>query len=345
MFNIEIAALSKVRFADECSLKERGAGYTLIWSGKPSYGRRMAGVGLMVRNSITSKLETLPTCHSDHIISICLPLKSKQHLMLFSVYAPTLLADPADKDCFYSDLRRLLSNTPANDKVLILGDFNARAGRDSEAWKGLFGRHRCLLLEFCTEHQLAITNKTYQQKDCLKTTSRHPRSKHWHLLDYVLVRQWDLKDVLHTRVMPSAECHTDHRLVCCKPKLQLKPKPKKKGNTVKKLSIGSLCQEEMKVKFQAELQKKLDESPRTDDTTTDILWENLKSAILKTSEEVLGHTKNDNKDWFDDNDKEIQELLARKRAANQANLAQPTCPVKKATFRRANRCINIMLGN
>ena len=135
--------------------------------------------------------------------------------------------------------------------------------------------------------------------------------------------------------MPSAECHTDHRLVRCKLRLQFKPKQKKKGNPKKKLNVGSLCREEMKAKFQANLQESLDESPCTNDPSPSILWENLKSAILKTSEEVLGHTKKKNKDWFDENNKEIQDLLSKKRAAHQAHLAQPTCHVKKATFRRA----------
>ena len=74
----------------------------------------------------------------------------------------------------------------------------------------------------------------------------HPRSKHWHLLVYVLVCKRDLGDVLHTRVMPSAECRIDHRLVCCKLKLQCKPKLKKKGNPMKKLNVGSLYREEVK---------------------------------------------------------------------------------------------------
>jgi len=34
----------------------------------------------------------------------------------------------------------------------------------------------------------------------------HPRSKHWHLLDYVLVKAVDLQDVQITRVMRGAEC-------------------------------------------------------------------------------------------------------------------------------------------
>ena len=81
----------------------------------------------------------------------------------------------------------------------------------------------------------------------------------------------------------------------------------------------------MKAKFQADLQQKLHESPCIIDPSPNILWENLKSAILKTSEEVLGHTKKKkNKDWFDENNKEIQDLLSKKRAAHQAHLAQPT---------------------
>mgnify|MGYP000515452830 CR=1 FL=1 len=135
--------------------------------------------------------------------------------------------------------------------------------------------------------------------------------------------------------MPSAECHTDHRLVRCKLRLQFKPKQRKKGNPMKKLNVSSLCREEVKAKFQANLQQILDESPCTNDPSPSILWENLKSAILKTSEEVLGHTKKKNKDWFDENNKEIQDLLSKKRAAHQAHLAQPTYHVKKATFRQA----------
>ncbi|CAI9734636.1 Hypothetical predicted protein [Octopus vulgaris] len=55
--NIDIAAISEVRFADESSLKERGAGYTLFWSGKPSSKKRVSGVGLM-ENSAPGKCST-----------------------------------------------------------------------------------------------------------------------------------------------------------------------------------------------------------------------------------------------------------------------------------------------
>ena len=164
---IDKAALSEVHFADEGSLKEHRTGLTLFWSGKPSNERHQSGVGLMVRNSIASKLNGLPTGHSDRIMSMHLPLQGKQHFTLFSVYAPTLLADAVDRSSLLATLMQELERTP-------------KLGKDPKAWKGVLGRHgtgNCnnkgrLLLELCTEHQFVITNTLptkKQQKDSQKT--------------------------------------------------------------------------------------------------------------------------------------------------------------------------------
>ncbi|KAK0063712.1 craniofacial development protein 2, partial [Biomphalaria pfeifferi] len=42
----------------------------------------------------------------------------------------------------------------------------------------------------------------------------HPSSKHWHQLDLIMVRQNCLKFVKLTRSYHSADCDTDHSLVC-----------------------------------------------------------------------------------------------------------------------------------
>ena len=46
--DIDIAALSKVRFAEQGSFREDGAGNTLFWSGKKKDERRLSGVGFMI---------------------------------------------------------------------------------------------------------------------------------------------------------------------------------------------------------------------------------------------------------------------------------------------------------
>ncbi|GFS02327.1 endonuclease-reverse transcriptase [Elysia marginata] len=279
--NIDIAAFSEVRFPDKGSLNEHGAGY---WSGRQPEQRRISGVGIMIKDSLASKLEILPTDHSDR------------------------------------------------DKVLILGDFNAKVCRDSDAGNGILGRHgvgNCndngrLLLGFCAEHQLTVTNTVFQQKYRLKTTWMHLRSKHWYLLDCILVRKQDLRDVLHTRVMPSAECSTDHRLVCCKLNLKYKPKPKRKGKPLKKINVSKLSIEEIVAKFQADLEKNLNALPDVDNPTPENLWDNLKSSILKSSEVTLGHTKRLHRHWFDENNQEVQDLLAQKTGCSPG----PPCTTK-----------------
>ncbi|KAJ7418260.1 hypothetical protein WISP_59840 [Willisornis vidua] len=46
------------------------------------------------------------------------------------IYTPTLQADPLEKDKFYTDLLCLTQKVPADDKIIVLGDFNTRVEAD-----------------------------------------------------------------------------------------------------------------------------------------------------------------------------------------------------------------------
>ena len=59
--DIDIAALSRVRFAEEGSLTEHGAGQTLYWSGKSKEDCRLSGVGFVLKNTLASKLSSSQT--------------------------------------------------------------------------------------------------------------------------------------------------------------------------------------------------------------------------------------------------------------------------------------------
>jgi len=63
-----------------------------------------------------------------------------------------------------------------------------------------------------------------------KTTWMHPRSRHWHLIDYVIARAKDRQDVQVTKAMYGADCWTDHRLIISKLNfaIQLKRRPQGK---------------------------------------------------------------------------------------------------------------------
>ena len=115
---------------------------------------------------------------------------------------------------------------------MLLGDFNARVGKDQQVWKKIIGKDGTgkvnsngeMLLTKCAEHGLTITNTLFRQKDSFKTSWRHPRSGHWHLIDFIIVRQDDATDVHVTRAMKSTDaCWTDHRLILSKMKIQIQP--------------------------------------------------------------------------------------------------------------------------
>ena len=131
----------------------------------------------MIKTSIAGKLQNLPVGHSDCIMSLRLPIQENKFATVLSMYAPALQAETGVKEAFYRDLHNLQQQVDSKDKLSILGDFNARVGRDFELWKSVSGRHgigncndnRPLLL-FCSEHQLIITNTLIHQKDRFKAT-------------------------------------------------------------------------------------------------------------------------------------------------------------------------------
>ena len=58
---------------------------------------------------------------------------------VISTYAPTLVT-PADvKYEFYEQIDRVLSSVPHCHKLLLMGDFNVRVGRDSDVWGKVLG--------------------------------------------------------------------------------------------------------------------------------------------------------------------------------------------------------------
>ena len=207
-YDIQIAALSETRFADVGEIKEVGAGYT-FWSGRKSEERREAGVGFAIKTELLGKLSGLPKGINDRLMTLRLPLSGNKHATIVSAYAPTMTNPDEVKDKFYDDLDNVISATPRTDKLILLGDFNARVGTDHQTWEGDIGPEgvgKCnsnglLLLRKCAEHDLLITNTVFRLPNRNKTSWMHPRSKHWHLIDYVIVRRTDRQDVKVTKTM------------------------------------------------------------------------------------------------------------------------------------------------
>ena len=97
---------------------------------------------------------------------------------------------------FYSDLRETIKRVPTDDRLILVGEFNVRVASDTKKWKEVLGSHGVgksnangeLLLALCSEYNLVITNTIFKHEETHKKTWMHARFKHWHLLDYIIVR-------------------------------------------------------------------------------------------------------------------------------------------------------------
>ena len=302
---------------------------------------RIHGVGLAIKTNLLKQLPDLPVGINERLMKIRLPLSKDRHATIISAYAPTLTSTEENIEQFYSDLSAVLHSVPAKDKLLLLGDFNARVGQDFARWEGVLGKHGVgkmnnnglLLLSKCAEFGLTITNTVFRMANKYKTTWMHPRSKQWHLIDYVIVRQRDIQDVLVTRAMRGAECWTDHRLVRASLQLHIAPHHPKRAKTIRAaFNISRLQQPSYLKAFQSHLDNKLSaKGPLTGSPTEK--WNQFRDAVAETAKSVLGPKQRNHQDWFDENNSAIEDLLIKKNKAFLEWQNDPASAPKKNRFK------------
>ncbi|XP_074873341.1 uncharacterized protein LOC142024904 isoform X1 [Carettochelys insculpta] len=192
------------------------------------------------------------------------------------------------------------------------------------------------LLELCTYHNLCITNTFFQTKPQHRVSWRHPRSKHWHQLDVVIARRNNLKNVLLTRSYHSADCNTDHSLVCSK--LKLRPKKlycsKPAGRPC--IDARKTANSEKAEKFRETLQENLCSGPGGADVTSK--WQHLRDTVYNTALSVFGRRARNTNDWFEANSDEMIPAIEKQRAALLEYKRSPSQSTQQA-LRAARRTV------
>ncbi|KAK2188934.1 hypothetical protein NP493_119g04017 [Ridgeia piscesae] len=225
----------------------------------------------------------MPRSVSDRIMTMRLPLSKDNFATIISVYAPTMTNPDENKEVFYNQLANVLSGIPRTDKLLLIGDFNARIGRDNDKWPLVMGKHgigKCnsngeLLLALCSEFELIVTNTMFKQKDERKTTWMHPRSRHWHMIDFIITRCRDKMDVHST-----AWSWTDHLKLRSKVAFRIRQKHNKQGtskptklNTAKPSTISRM------ESFEQEMDSALAQWEEKESSTPDEEWAALQQVV------------------------------------------------------------------
>ena len=351
-YNIDIAALSETRLSGQTELVERGAGYTFYCIGQQDGQPRQAGVGFAIRSSLVSQLEIPPHGLSPRLMTMQLKLKHGHSAVLISAYAPTLTASDVDKEDFYESLNTAIRSVPHKQRLFVLGDFNARVGRDFTLWQGVLGHHSIgnensngtMLLQTCAQHQLAITNTFFQMATKYKTTWQHPRSKHWHTLDHIIVRQRDMSEVHITRAMRGTTSWSDHRLLRSVVQISLCPQNRRRATRRKKLDVSKLHSTEFQQRLQIALSERLNPAAnQCVSSSAEEEWKRLRDVTYKTASDLLGNVASRHQDWFDDQDHTARQLLDSMHTTHLAWINDKSNPAKKSEYNRTKQIAQVRL--
>ncbi|XP_076049415.1 uncharacterized protein LOC143030098 [Oratosquilla oratoria] len=264
-------------------------------TGLPKDSQRIHGVGFAVRRSLLNSLPEAPVGVNECLMTLRLPLMKQRYVTLISCYAPTLPSPDEIKkpNKFYKELDNLLHNLPKNEKVIILGDFNARVGSNFDVWQGVIGRHGTgkensngiRLLNLCSTHDFTITNTVFQLSNKYKMSWKHPRSKHWHQIDFIITRKADLRDFLITRALRGADTPQHYFPAMGYQKSQIESD-----------------------------------------------WKTFSDSIYFTLTDTFGFSTRNHQDWYDQSRADILDLLRRKNNAHLAALNNPTSNLLKQKF-------------
>ena len=311
-YNIDVTVLCETRFSESGSLDDLE--YSFFWSGKPKGERREAGVGFVIKKDIVTKLTEMPRPVSDRIMTMRLPLSKDNFTTIISVYAPTMTNPDENKEAFYNQLASVLSGIPRTDKLLLTGDFNARIGKDNDKWPLVMGKHGIgkynsngeLLLPLCSEFELIVTNTMFKQKDERKTTWMHPRSKHCHMIDFIITRCRDKMDIHSTRAMRGANCWTDHQMLRSKLAFRIWQKHNRQGTSKPtKLNTAKLSTTSHRETFEQEMGSALTHWEEKENSTPDEEWAALQQVMYNTAKTYFGKPDRKHQDWFDPNYQEL----------------------------------------
>jgi len=188
--NVDILGISELKWTGMGEFNSND--HYIYYCGQESLGRN--GVAIMVNKRVQ---QAILGCNlkNDRMISVRFQGKPF-NIAVIQVYVPTNKAEEAEVERFYEDLEDLLELTPRKDILFIIGDWNAKEGRqETSEVTGKFslgneGRNEVSqrLIEFCQENTLVIADTLFQQHKRRLYTWTSPGGQHRNQIDYILCR-------------------------------------------------------------------------------------------------------------------------------------------------------------
>lgn len=321
---MDIVAIQETRWplAGKINTKD----YIIYYSGSTD-GRYYGGVGFAIRKTWASAVITFNS-FNERMCNIRIKGRFR-NMSLVSIYAPTEDADEEDKDIFYDSLEELTTQLPKYDLRIVLGDANAKIGKES-LWDKVAGKHSLhevtnenglRLLSFSEVMNLKVVSTMFPHKNIHKETWVAPNGLVKNQIDHALVDQRHKSSILDVHSLRGAECGSDHYLILVKVKQRIAVEKKKNGSQQERWEIGKLKKKEVVDEFRLKLENRFQVLEDIGNTVEDN-WKTFKTIIQETTKEVCGKAKRPRKKpWFDD---ECQLKIKERKTFKEIWLGNPS---------------------
>ena len=175
-----------------------------------------------------------------------------------------------------------------------------------------------------------ICNTWFTKNPLYKRSWQHPRTKKWHAIDLVIVHQRDRQLCRDCRVICSADCGSDHRMVCLSLELPHATRFQRTSSSrrrphfnisLPKPTPGMSKEERAAVmervkSFQGSVTSSLT-SLSTDSAqeqpSVEERWSTLRDSLVNAGCEHLGYVQRHQPDWFLSNQEVLEPLLQERR--------------------------------
>ena len=316
-----------------CETKVKGQGVEdwdgqrVIVSGVSERCRAREGVGLIIANRLWGRVKDYK-CVSSRIVWVKLNVRGEK-LVVVSAYGPGMERSESEREQFWESLNVCLAGFNENERVIVLGDLNAKVGdRERGEVVGKFGvpgvneNGECLI-ELCEERCMIVGNTWFEKKLINKYTWERENGKDRSLLDYILVQnKWkrSLIDVTVRRGVAAGI--SDHYLV--EGRIRMNGSfwgEWKSGSNLRVVKNHMFEKKEVREEYKKKMDEEWAKVKGKEYIGVDREYESFRNAVIGTSGSVCGYKsvgrKNKRSDWWDE---EMRDLVKEKRRLFETHL-------------------------
>ncbi|KAI5708261.1 hypothetical protein M8J77_019306 [Diaphorina citri] len=344
--NIDIIALQEIRWQGQGKIDKRE--FSIIYSG-PQKRTGQMGTGFIINKTIRDSIMEYNNV-SDKICVIRLRGKFR-NISIVSVHAPTEEKSDEEKEIFYEELDKTVSQISNYDIKIIMGDFNAQIGR-LENQADVAGQHTLhdynnkngeYLTDFAARNKLFIRSTSFPHKKIHLGTWKIPGRPEVNQIDHVLISKRHYSSITDVRAYRGPNVDSDHYLVKATMRERLAVLQNLKRTKRAKWDTCRLKNDNNALTlYQETVRENLekDEVRAGEGKTTEEKWEQTKRAILEAAKNTVGEKRRErNSTWFD---RECRDIIDKKNQARKVMLSRSTrnnCEAYKKLRKEAKRVL------